>query len=269
MKTLALCLFCKNENMYLKEWLDYHFSIGVEHIFLYDNMSDIQLKKTVQPYINDGLVTVERVKDDRPGRQCRVYVNCIKTHGRKFKWIGFIDTDEFIVIKEGGDLKEFLKPYEKHAALGIYWKCFGSNGHMTPRKSQILAYTKRSSDNFHANAHIKSIVQPSRVKQKVCSDPHRFYYLDAYYAVDENLKKIPGAKGPHTSNKIQLNHYVLRSEEEFKNKIARGGGNSGEKGRKGMNFFTSYNTVCNKVDDTILSDQWRKTLEEKKKDGNS
>ena len=264
MKTLALCLFCKNEHQYLKEWLDYHFSIGVEHVFLYDNMSDIPLKKTVIDYVNKGLVTVERIKDTRQGRHCRTFMKCVIDHGKKFQWIGFTDTDEFIVMKDGStDLKEFLKPYEKYAAIGLYWYCFGSNGHKKPTKSQILAYTKRSGDKFHANQHIKTIAQPNYIVQRACSDPHRFYYPKGYFAVDENFKKIPGAKGPRTSKLIQLNHYVLRSETEFKKKIERGGGNSGEKGRKGMNFFNSYDNVCNKIEDDILADQWKEKINKK------
>lgn len=269
MKYLALCLFCKNEHRYLKEWLDYHFSIGVQHVFLYDNMSDKPLKETVKEYVKKGLVTVERFSDNKQGRHCRAFIKCVKDHGSKYQWIGFTDTDEFIVLKDGRTLPEFLKDYEKYAALGLYWYCFGSNGHTTKRKSQILAYTKRSGEKFHANKHIKTIAQPNFIEQRQCSDPHRFHYKPGYYAVDENFKKIPGAKGPRTSNKIQLNHYVLRSEEEFKKKIERGGGNSGERGRKKMHFFASYDKVCNKIKDTLLSDQWRAYLKKMKDEGTS
>jgi hypothetical protein len=255
---IALCLFCKDENEYLEEWIDYHLSIGVNHIFIYDNMSHIPIAKTVEKYIKDGVVTVDTIADYKPGRHCRVFNQCINEHGHKYKWIGFIDTDEFIVVKSGNhNIVDFLKNYEDCAALGVYWLCFGSNGKIKKQNSQIKAYTKRSEKNFHANRHIKTIAQTKYIKNKVHTDPHSFVYKEGYYAVDENKNKIIGARGNHTTEKIQLNHYVLRSRDEFKNKIARGGGNSGEKGRKKMHFFTSYDNVCNNVTDNTINEIYK------------
>ncbi|MBR0260666.1 MAG: glycosyltransferase family 2 protein [Selenomonadaceae bacterium] len=36
---LAIVAILKNEGRYLKEWLDYHLSAGVDHFYLYDNDS--------------------------------------------------------------------------------------------------------------------------------------------------------------------------------------------------------------------------------------
>lgn len=250
---IALCLFCKDENEYLEEWINYHLFIGVNHIFIYDNNSTIAIKNTVKNYIDEKQVTVIEVTDNNPGRQCRAYNKCIIEHGYKFNWIGFIDTDEFIVIKNGMNIIEFLKPYENFAALGIYWLCFGSNGKKKKQKSQIKSYTMRSEYTFHANNHIKSIVQPKYVKNKVSADPHTFIYNPGYFQVDENKNKLSGPIGIHTSNKIQLNHYVLRSLEDFENKMKRGGGNSGNIGRKNMHFFNTYDDNCNLIKDEIIN----------------
>lgn len=134
---VALCLFCKDENEYLDEWITYHLSIGVEHIFIYDNMSKKPIKKSVDKFIKLGKVSVELVTDDKQGRHCRVFNKCINDNGDKYKWIGFIDTDEFIVLKNNKSLASFLKDYENFAALGVYWLCFGSNQKISKQKSQI------------------------------------------------------------------------------------------------------------------------------------
>jgi len=34
---ISLCLIFKNEAPFLKEWLDYHLSIGIDHFYLYNN----------------------------------------------------------------------------------------------------------------------------------------------------------------------------------------------------------------------------------------
>ena len=71
------------------------------------------------------------------------------------------------------------------------------------------------------NVHIKTIVQTRYVKA-TSRDSHHFYYKYRKYCVNENFERINGAFGKHTSNKIQLNHYYLRSLDEFKHKISKG-----------------------------------------------
>eukprot|EP00442_Polarella_glacialis_P050473 CAMPEP_0115086646 /NCGR_PEP_ID=MMETSP0227-20121206/22719_1 /TAXON_ID=89957 /ORGANISM="Polarella glacialis, Strain CCMP 1383" /LENGTH=152 /DNA_ID=CAMNT_0002476163 /DNA_START=90 /DNA_END=545 /DNA_ORIENTATION=+ len=35
--TAALCMIAKGEDLYIDEWADYHFSLGFETIYVYDN----------------------------------------------------------------------------------------------------------------------------------------------------------------------------------------------------------------------------------------
>ena len=44
---ISLCLIFKNEAPFLKEWLDYHLTVGVDHFYLYNNNSDDDFKKIV------------------------------------------------------------------------------------------------------------------------------------------------------------------------------------------------------------------------------
>lgn len=39
---LAVCAIFKDEAAYLREWLDFHLLMGVEHFYLYDNGSSDQ-----------------------------------------------------------------------------------------------------------------------------------------------------------------------------------------------------------------------------------
>ena len=54
--------------------------------------------------------------------------------------MGFIDTDEFLVPRTGENLPDFLRRYENFGGLGVFWACFGSNGHLDPQPSVIRAY---------------------------------------------------------------------------------------------------------------------------------
>jgi len=77
--------------------------------------------------------------------------------------------------------------------------------------------------NYNApeNCHIKSIVNPKMVKS--IYNPHFCVYKNNKFAVNENFEKIIGAfTNKNFSNKIRINHYYCRSEEEYLKKTVRG-----------------------------------------------
>ena len=53
---LSICAIFQNEAPYLKEWLDYHLHVVVEHFWLYNNESQDDFRPILQPYIDAGIV---------------------------------------------------------------------------------------------------------------------------------------------------------------------------------------------------------------------
>tara|TARA_R110000824_G_scaffold373665_1_gene564064 strand:+ start:116 stop:916 length:801 start_codon:yes stop_codon:yes gene_type:complete len=246
MKTIALCIICKDENEDLKENMEYHTLLGVDHFIIYDNNSQNPLYDDFKDYKN---VTVHPWKMKETGQQQKCYMNCINQYKNKFRWIGFIDTDEFIVIKNGiTDIKKFLVPYEKYGGLGIQWKCFGSSGHLERQKSTIKNYIHTSGTGD--DQHIKSIVNPILVTDTL--NPHSFKYKKNFFCVNENMKRVPNAfNKPYTRDKIQLNHYVTRSREDFELKRKRGGGNTLNSKKLTEGF---WNRFQNGTEETLIID---------------
>lgn len=226
MKYIALCIMCRDDEKALIENIKYHQLIGVDHIIIYDNLSKSPLSRALADMPN---VTVHLWQDCERGSQLRCYDSCLAKYRNEFKWIGFIDTDEFIVIKDGStNIKDFLKPYEQYGGLGINWKCFGSSGHLKIQDSIIDNY--EYAVDLSDNEHIKSIVNTKHVIGS-WGNPHTFKYNTGYFCVNENEKRIVGVhnnafSSPSSHNKIQLNHYVTRSREDFDAKVKRGGGNA-------------------------------------------
>ena len=249
---VAICCIVKDEE-YLPEWVEYHLTIGVTQFYIYDNESATPVIETLKSYVEKGLVTVVPIKG--AAKQMIAYGDCLKKYGSLCKWITFIDADVFIVPKTfTGNLPDFLVPYERFGGLGINWLVFGSNGHVEkPAGPQIESYTRRTPKSNPDNDHIKSIVQPRYVKA-IPSGPHHFHYTLGKYSVNENFKKFKGPFSPHSSNKIQLNHYWLRSEADFKEKLKRGRGDqtAPELARK-MEDFYQTNKESNILDETILT----------------
>ena len=218
---LSLCAIVKDENVYLPEWLAYHRAVGVEHFFLYDNESATPLQHAVDEAGQSRYVTV--VKQHGRGMQGLVYEDCIAKHSKETFWLGFIDIDEFVVPKAALDFRDVLRCFESFSGLGVNWQTFGHSGHETrPPGLQMEAFTRRAPSQWATNHHIKSFVRPSRVGKYL--NPHAFTYHTGF-CVNENRVKVEGAfNGPALHHMAQLNHYLLRSKQETREKVARGSG---------------------------------------------
>lgn len=242
---VSLCIMCKDDTSALKENISYHRLIGVDHFFIYDNLSKVPIKHSLKG--ND--ITIIEWSDINKVSQCKAYDHCIKEYKNSSDWIGFIDTDEFIVLKDNCiNIKDFLKDYLNFGGVGMQWKCFGSSGIINRSTSIINNFIHASCTDD--DVHIKTILQPKYV---ISSDgnPHAFKYKSSKYCVNENFKRIDGPYNkPITHTKIQLNHYVTRSREDFEDKRRRGGGNIRNSNKLTESFWNRFQN--GKPDTTII-----------------
>ncbi|MCX6059045.1 MAG: glycosyltransferase family 92 protein [Chloroflexi bacterium] len=246
MDYLSLCLTCKDENDYLPEWLDYHILMGVDRFYIYDNESQISLRESLKEYVERGWVVVV----DIPGKgiQGYAYEHCLQNFGPSTFWLGFIDTDEFLVPKTGQDLKELLKGYEACGGLAVSSLFFGSSAHqIRPTSGQIAAYTWHTHKTFKENELVKSIIQPSLVL--IPNSPHDFIFKEGSWCVNEGFLRVDFQRFPNNIEKIQLNHYFCRSECEIDLKLRRG--NSGDIVWS-RRFFNVVNQLAKYEDTCIL-----------------
>lgn len=245
MYRLSICAIAKNEHFSLEEWVNYHRAVGVEHFYIYDNDSEIPVHQTLVKYVDAGLVTVV----DFPGlsRQMPSYNDCLSRFGKDNQWIAFIDCDEFLVPKEGGEVPEILNKYfYNYGSLQVNWVIFSSNGHeMRPPGLVIENYTKATTSAHVDNLHTKAIVQPSRVRA-AGSNPHHFVMKPGFYAVGEDFEGVPNAwSKTHRVSKLQLNHYTNKSREDFLMKISKGRADASHLPVANLNNF-------NKVEQAVL-----------------
>lgn len=221
---VSICLIVKDENSYLQEWLDYHILLGVDHFWIYDNESITSIKDTLTEYIDSGWVTVHSIKGS--GVQLHAYDHCIQTYGSISRWIGFIDTDEFIVLNQSDNLPKFLQKFESYAGLAVSSIFFGPGGNkIRPEMGQVAGYGLRTPERLSVNRFIKSIIQPGRVIYPI--SPHSFLYKEGEYCVNESGLRVDAQRFPCHISQIHVNHYYTRSEEEWFHKLTRGRGDTG------------------------------------------
>ena len=216
MKYCAVCLVAKDEEYYLQEWVEYHLRIGFDTLIIYDNGSKIPIKQVLQDYIAIDRVIVHEV----PGKflQSKFYTSCIDKYRNEYKWIAFIDSDEFIFPKKTTNIKIFLAEYEDYGGVVANWVNFGTSG-LKNRKGNSQIFNFILTDNAESST-IKSIVQPSKVEKYGI---HGATFLGNYFAVSSDHVPLDQNcySSPFINDKIQINHYIFRSFEDYKRKLSR------------------------------------------------
>ena len=136
---IAICAIVKNENLYLREWVEHHKNLGFDKIILYDNNAiDGEFpQQVIFDYVESGYVDVHNVrgvpfyytKDSQNHYlQPEIYNNCINDYKNEYEWIAFIDVDEFFEIETNNihhtfDLMEYDK--SEYDAILVSWMSMG------------------------------------------------------------------------------------------------------------------------------------------------
>ncbi len=219
MRYLDVCGIVRDRAEYLREWVNYHAVLGVEHFFIYDDFNDPPLAESLADYAASGLATI--IRPERPMPQLSAYADCLRRATGQTRWVAFIDSDEFLSPRQDDDLRVLLTDYDKHAGLAVSWLMFGSSGQvLRPEGLQIESYVHRLPTQNRFNCSVKSIVQP-RLTRKALS-PHNFKHVEGHATVNEEEFPVSGPFSYNSVERIQLNHYFFRSQQDFAEKIARG-----------------------------------------------
>jgi hypothetical protein len=217
---LSIVAIVKDEALYILEWLEYHLIVGVEKFYIYDNGSTDNLKEVLDPYIKDGIV--EYIYFPGKLRQLPAYNDAVRRFRDKSFWIAFIDLDEFIVPVKNKTIPDFLHDFEDVPGIEVNWVLYGSGGH---KEKTIGLVMERFKDHdiwdSHYNRTVKSIHNPRCVFHL---NSHVADYICGEQSVDTNKKKnIYGSfDRPSLYDKLRINHYFLKSYEEFLAKVNKG-----------------------------------------------
>ena len=130
-KIACLCAIAKNENNYLKEWVEHHKALGFDHIFLFDN-NDINgehFNEVIDDYIKANYVTVFDVRG-LENQQIKCYNDFYhSSFANQYSWVAFFDIDEFLYLDNNKNINEWLldKKYNSFDGIAINWKYFDDN----------------------------------------------------------------------------------------------------------------------------------------------
>ena len=256
----AIVAIMKNEAPYIKEWLDYHLLAGVDHFYIYDNDSPDNQKEILQPYIERGLVTY--IFYPGRARQYEAYNEATRRFRFFCRYIAFIDGDEFIFPRNNLSIPEvtdkILSGINFASALAMNIYEFGSNFQDKADLSRgvLERFTRRAPDEWApplpdgvpgGTARTKSITNPRKINY--FWHPHFAVYHPDCTPVNELGNPVDGACSSPVSTKfIVLNHYKMKSKEEYIAKMKRGMADHVKSFYDEKDF--SHEGVTNDVEDT-------------------
>lgn len=213
---LSILAIFRDEAEWFPEWLEYHLLVGVEHFYLINHKSKDHYLEILQPYIDQGIVTLMDYSEVRTQKnhfsyfyilQRKNYERAIQAIGDESYWLAVLDLDEFLVPMQGERVPPLLKEYEEAVGLQINWINFGTGGVEKIGKGKLLIERLlwRAEDHYTDNYVFKSIVRPTKVSR--CPSAHFFLYRGRKAPLD--TAHIP--QPPRASHALAIrNRSVLR-----------------------------------------------------------
>jgi hypothetical protein len=213
---LSICAVFRDEGLYLKEWIEFHKIVGVQHFYLYNNLSTDNYLEILSPYIESGEVELfdwpadtHSERDYLDYLQLPVYNHGLNIAKETSRWIAFIDLDEFLFPVKHENLIEMLKEYEFYAGIAVNWVNYGTSWLDTlPANGLIIEnLIYRARTDYPRNRIVKMVVQPQYVQS--IHNPHYFEYNEDHSAVNSAKETlIPDQiMHPIIIDTVRINHY--------------------------------------------------------------
>ena len=229
---IAIVLIVRNEARHIAEWAEFHRAAGVRHVYLYDNGCTDGTPDRARDVLGDALTVMpwdQKLHDGRGGaeihNQVLAYAHAVRNFGAGYRWLAFIDVDEFLVPVDARSLPEALSGLEGEAQVSLPWHMFGRNGHDAPPEGGVLRNYLRRADPRRADRALnwKVLVDPARVTAVRVHgfdvDGQGVSVNDAGLPADHDARQ---QRGFYSRARVQLNHYYSRSDSELRAKLARG-----------------------------------------------
>ena len=232
-KDVCVLATARNEGPYLLEWIAYHRSIGVDGFFIYSNDNSDGSDALLSALAEARAITWTS-SDVRAGgsAQPKAYGHAlgISPDILDYRWVLIIDLDEFFVFDRArfASINDYIAWQEARPvdAIALNWMVFGSNGEDRWRDAPLLSrFTRRLP---WLDPHVKTLARANQIMQ---SRPHH-PAIDARQApVTRDAAGLPHltVNGPSFSAEPEgktawINHYFLKSAEEFLWKFSRNRG---------------------------------------------
>ena len=233
---MSICIAVKNQHLDLLEWFPhYYYHHGIRRFYIMDDGSQPPISILPDYGIPHSAITFTYIPrtpiDERPEpMHHHIYGNmCIKDYGKRHTWMAFLDADEFLEMRNGQTLMQWLHDWEHNDTVGAVaaqWLTHTSAGLLSrPEGGARKNFDKCVvNDPNGENKHVKMFVRTELFQQ--VNNVHHIGTKDGYMEVGEHGDPTGPIRTPITHDKWALHHYGMKSRQEFIEKQDRGNANA-------------------------------------------
>jgi hypothetical protein len=217
----------KNDNLLLLEWILYHFGIGIQHFYIFDDMSTCSVDNFLEKHLSSEIykrVSVFTIKNDvyeefkhsemfdkyKSNKQLYIIDYFVMTNKHVSDLCLFCDVDEFIEITNSNKKNDIystlteLVDFEKYDGIYLNYIQYGTSFNVKSQNTLVTetyTYCNNKYDDLG-----KSICKLNKCNQVV----------NAHIIFDktERLFKFDSTQELFTLP-IHINHYVARSVKDY------------------------------------------------------
>lgn len=136
--TLSICAIFKNEAPFLREWIEYHKIVGVQHFYLYNNDSEDHFFEILKPYILNQEITLTNWPNKKTEKwnllpfpwisttKETAYEHAFQVAQKTSQWLIPLDLDEFLVPIIDQNITDGLKRHQNASHVQIYETIYGT-----------------------------------------------------------------------------------------------------------------------------------------------
>ena len=141
---VAVFVITSNENLYIRDFVEYYLKIGVDNVILGDNSpkNGDHPQMVIGDYIDSGFVKYVNYRDYNGNDwQVGFYNKMISKYKNEYDWIAAFDIDEYLTFNNGiTNIKEFLSNEEinKYGQIKVNWRVYGDNGKLYYENKPVM-----------------------------------------------------------------------------------------------------------------------------------
>ena len=249
----SACLFLYHSRDLLTTWIIHNKKLGFDHLYIIDSNYSKDTYEYLSIEINKGYITYE---DSRQQHGISVTPDTVpniffQKYHNETKWMIVLEIDEYIVLKEHFSINTLINEYNNFSSISIIRYLFGSNNYIEHRDNIFESYTKRVDDNILTGQfYYKPLIQTDHITQLNKNDAG---YKSGRYSVDETKNFVTGEKPKRIrTDIIQINAYVLRSYDDYMEKIKSIPQVWVKNQENTMYYFNTLNRICYIEDKSIV-----------------
>jgi len=221
---ICICSICKDENLYIKEFVDYYFKLGIDKLFIYDNneINGENIRGILSEYIKNNFVEITDARG-LSSIQIPIYNYCYRKNKNFCDWIGLLDIDEYLFIENNQTIKNYLynERFNKCQSVFFNWIMYNDNNlikydNRSLRERFTHQSLKSSQGKSFVRGYIDNLIIPTTHLQGInifhfCNSNGELIYPKNF--MGNSFEKKP---------KAYIEHYYTKTVEEFCNKLRKG-----------------------------------------------